>query len=296
MVGGNTYSFTPSDNSAATVASTINAQYGNLVQATAVNVGSAANPDYRISLQSATLGPVDLDIQAPARPTCKPRRPPPPAMPSARRPAPGTLRAARPPIRWSWTAADYTIAPADNSAASVAAAINALSGNPVQATVVNLGASGSPDERIQLQSTSAGVSTVDLAGLFGKQSARTGNAGCRGLRGEPDFLDLGSDARSFRQPRRNIPSRRQAPRKPSPWTITAPTGVAAAINALAGNPVTATVVDLGTAGQSRLPHPTGRQHREFGRLRSLPRAPPSICRPRGSRPGRWPNTKSPTPA
>jgi flagellar hook-associated protein 2 len=63
VVGSNTYSISATDDSAATVASTINAQYGNLVQASAVNVGSSTTPDYRISLQSATLGPMNVDIQ-----------------------------------------------------------------------------------------------------------------------------------------------------------------------------------------------------------------------------------------
>ena len=35
-------------------------QFGNLVQATALNVGSASNPDERISLQSVNLGPMNL--------------------------------------------------------------------------------------------------------------------------------------------------------------------------------------------------------------------------------------------
>src|ERR1039458_804305 len=63
MVGGQSYSFTPSDNSAATVASAINSQYGNMVNATAVNVGSASSPNYKISLQSTSLGATTLDIQ-----------------------------------------------------------------------------------------------------------------------------------------------------------------------------------------------------------------------------------------
>jgi len=63
VVGTQNYSFTPSDNSATTVASTINSQYGNMVNATAVNVGSAASPEYKISLQSTSLGPNSLDIQ-----------------------------------------------------------------------------------------------------------------------------------------------------------------------------------------------------------------------------------------
>ena len=63
VVGGQSYSFTPTDNSAATVASTINSQFGNMVNATAVNVGSTASPEYKISLQSTSLGPNTLDIQ-----------------------------------------------------------------------------------------------------------------------------------------------------------------------------------------------------------------------------------------
>jgi flagellar hook-associated protein 2 len=63
MVGGQPHPISATDDSAATVAATINAQYGNLVNATVVNVGSSTTPDYRISLQSATLGPVNVDIQ-----------------------------------------------------------------------------------------------------------------------------------------------------------------------------------------------------------------------------------------
>jgi flagellar hook-associated protein 2 len=248
VVGGNTYSFTPSDNSAATVASAINAQYGNLVQATAVNVGSAANPDYRISLQSATLGPGDLDIQAPAQTNLQ------------------TAEAATTGYALSQTAStwdssgspstytlvvdgsNYTIAPADNSAASVAAAINALSGNPVQATVVNLGASDSPDERIQLQSTSAGVSTVDLEDSSGDslQEQETPVAAGSAVSQTSWTWDPTPD------PSGN-PTEYTLTAAGAPQTFTvddnSAEGVAAAINALSGNPVTATVVDLGTASQ-----------------------------------------------
>src|SRR5579875_371550 len=63
VVGSQTYQFTPTDNSAESVAAAINAQFGNLVQATAVNVGSASSPDERISLQSTSLGPTTVDLQ-----------------------------------------------------------------------------------------------------------------------------------------------------------------------------------------------------------------------------------------
>jgi flagellar hook-associated protein 2 len=57
-LGSNTYSFTTTDNSASTVASTINGQFGNLVQATVVDLGTNGSHDYRIALQSKTGGVV----------------------------------------------------------------------------------------------------------------------------------------------------------------------------------------------------------------------------------------------
>jgi flagellar hook-associated protein 2 len=54
------------------------------------------------------------------------------------------------------------ITPADNSAASVAAAINAQAGDKVRAIVINVGSQGSPDLRISLQATSLGQQTLNL--------------------------------------------------------------------------------------------------------------------------------------
>lgn len=56
----------------------------------------------------------------------------------------------------------YSITPTDNSAASVAAAINSQEGSLVQATVVNVGSSSSPDYRISLQNQSLGDAPVDI--------------------------------------------------------------------------------------------------------------------------------------
>jgi flagellar hook-associated protein 2 len=56
----------------------------------------------------------------------------------------------------------YNITPADNSASSVVSAINSQEGNLVQATLVNVGSSTSPDYRIALQNQSLGDATVDL--------------------------------------------------------------------------------------------------------------------------------------
>ena len=58
--------------------------------------------------------------------------------------------------------ANYDITPADNSAATVAAAINATAGGKVRASVVNVGSSSTPDWRISLQGAALGDAPVDL--------------------------------------------------------------------------------------------------------------------------------------
>jgi flagellar hook-associated protein 2 len=63
VVGGESYDIAPADDSAGSVAAAINAAAGGKVRATVVDVGRAAAPDYRISLQSTVLGDVPLDIQ-----------------------------------------------------------------------------------------------------------------------------------------------------------------------------------------------------------------------------------------
>jgi hypothetical protein len=161
------------------------------VQATAVNVGSADNPDYRISLQSATLGPMDLDIQAQANADLQTAETA--STGNATSQTANTWDSSGDPSTYTLVVDgnDYNIAPTDNSAASVAAAINAVSGNPVQATVVNLGTDDSPDERIQLQSTTAGVSTVDLEDSAGNSLQQQETPVAAGVRRQPDFLGPG---------------------------------------------------------------------------------------------------------
>ena len=246
VVGGNTYSFTPSDDSADTVASTINSQFGNLVQATAVNVGSASSPDYRISLQSANLGPMNLEIQAQAGANLQTAESATTGYATSL--TANTWDSSGSPSTYTLVVdgADFTINPTDNSAASVAAAINSLSGDPVQATVVNLGTDSSPDERIQLQATSSGVSTVDLQDSSGDslQTQETPVAAGSAVSQTSWTWDPTPDPSG----------------NPTQYTLTvggttqtftvtdnSASGVAAAINSLAGDPVTATVVDVGTA-------------------------------------------------
>jgi flagellar hook-associated protein 2 len=165
VAGALDLNFTPADNSAQTVASTINSQYGNLVHATAVNVGSAAVPDWRVSLQSTTLGPMNLDlVQTP------PGTPPPGLQGTS---APNNYSTSLTNATWNPAGGSFSlvvgvggtpqaITTTDNSAQGVAAAINAQFGTVVQATVVNKGTSGTPDYRISLQSVTPGSSPLDI--------------------------------------------------------------------------------------------------------------------------------------
>lgn len=63
VIGDNSYEIQSTDGSATSVAAAINAQYGDQVQATVVNVGSAASPSLRVSLQATSLGAQTLDIR-----------------------------------------------------------------------------------------------------------------------------------------------------------------------------------------------------------------------------------------
>ncbi|MBZ5621885.1 MAG: flagellar filament capping protein FliD [Acidobacteriia bacterium] len=168
MAGGKSYSFTAADNSAATVASAINSQYSNLVQALAVNVGSADIPDWRISLKSARLGPMNLDIQGP-----------PPGLQQQQSLVDGhaTSQTAAAwnsaldhpggkPATYNLTIGgkSYTLTPSDNNIQTVVNTINnSLYGSQVTAAVVNVAQGGDPaDNRIQLTSRSTGAMNLDL--------------------------------------------------------------------------------------------------------------------------------------
>jgi len=60
--GGNQYSIASADDSAASVATAINSQYGDKVRATVVNVNTPDDPSYRVSLQAVQLGDLAPDI------------------------------------------------------------------------------------------------------------------------------------------------------------------------------------------------------------------------------------------
>ena len=61
-INGNLTTITPASTSLADHARAINYQAAGQVQATVVNVGSTASPDYRLSLTASQLGPTTIDL------------------------------------------------------------------------------------------------------------------------------------------------------------------------------------------------------------------------------------------
>jgi flagellar hook-associated protein 2 len=154
-VGGNQYNLTPASNSAADVASAINAAYGGQVRAAVVDLGTGTNHDYRISLQSTTPGPMNgsttLDLQNAGGAGLQMQQIPALSLSAASWNATADATGSRSTYNLVIGSSKYSFTPADNSAASVAAAINGLYGGQVHASVVDLGTGGSPDYRIALQ-------------------------------------------------------------------------------------------------------------------------------------------------
>jgi flagellar hook-associated protein 2 len=245
VVGNHNYSFTGADNSAQSVADAINANYGNLVQATTVNV---APGDTRISLQSATLGQTNLDllnIPTSASPTSLQQQA---AAGYAVSQTAKTWDSSGSPATYTLTlgGGQHTITPASNSAADVVTAINAAYGSQVRASVVDLGTASSHDYRISLTSTTDGAmngsSALDLQKAGGASLQKqqipalslsatswTGAADADGARSTYNVV-IGTAKYSF------TPADNSA------------ASVAAAINSLYGSQVHASVVDLETGG------------------------------------------------
>ena len=246
VVGNQNYSVTGADNSAQSVADAINASYGNLVQATTVNV---APGDTRISLQSATLGQTNLDLlNIPTGPTPT----------SLQQPAAAGYAVSQTAATWDAsgsTAAtyvltiggsQYNISPASNSATDVASAINTAYGGQVRAAVVNLGTSTSPDNRISLESTSDGPmngsTTLDLQ-RTGSASLQTQQIPVTSL--SAASWDATADAAGSRSTYNLVIGSSTYSFTPADNSAAS---VAAAINSLYGSHVHASVVDLETGG------------------------------------------------
>ena len=242
VVGNKNYSVTAADNSAQSVADAINANYGNLVQATTVNV---AQGDTRIALQSATLGATNLDIlNIPTSATATSLQTQAPTGYAVSETAATWDASGSTPNTYTLTVGGTksTFTAASNSAADVAAAINTTYGGQVNAMVADYGTSTNHDYRIFLQSTTAGAQTLDLAKADGvslqtQQQAATSRttatwddtADAAGTRSTYNLV-IGSTNYAFTPADNSVGS------------------VASAIDALYGSQVQATVVDLGSGG------------------------------------------------
>ena len=163
-LGGSQYNITPASNSAADVVSAINTAYGGQVRASVVNVGTVASPDNRISLVSTTDGPMTgsmtLDLQKTGSPSLQTQQIPAASLSTASWSATADAAGTRSTYNLVIGTTKYAFTPADNSAASVAAAINSVYGSQVHASVVDLETGGSPDYRIALQGPSG--TTYDI--------------------------------------------------------------------------------------------------------------------------------------
>jgi flagellar capping protein FliD len=242
VVGNKNYSVTAADNSAQSVADAINANYGNLVQATTVNV---AQGDTRIALQSATLGATNLDIlNIPTSATATSLQTQAPTGYAVSETAATWDASGSTPNTYTLTVGGTksTFTAASNSAADVAAAINTTYGGQVNAMVADYGTSTNHDYRIFLQSTTAGAQTLDLAKADGvslqtQQQAATSRttatwddtADAAGTRSTYNLV-IGSTNYAFTPADNSVGS------------------VASAIDALYSSQVQATVVDLGSGG------------------------------------------------
>ena len=176
----------PDNDSAATVAAAINAKASDKVRATVVNVGSVSSPDYRISLQSTTLGATPIQLVDPSH-----------ALQTQTISGDtGTNASSTTASTWvarpnaagqkhtyqlwigdkSDPANEIDITPDDNSAAAVAAAIsaNTTASAKVTATAVNKGTADAPDYRIQLDAVNPGAVSLDIVDANLQDQTTTG--------------------------------------------------------------------------------------------------------------------------
>jgi flagellar hook-associated protein 2 len=160
VIGGAQYDITPASNSADDVAKAINDDpiYGAQITASVVDLGTDSAHDYRISLKSNSAGSMDgsmtLDLKKDGGPSLQTQQ----LAWTATADAAGS----RSTYNMVIGANKYSFTPADNSAASVAAAINTVYGGDVQASVVDVGTSDSHDYRLSLASKSGSPVMFDI--------------------------------------------------------------------------------------------------------------------------------------
>ncbi len=181
IIGGDPYDITPVSNSAGDVVSAINATYGTQVRASVVDLGTGSSHDYRISMQSTTAGPMNgsmtLDVKQAGGASLQTQQTAATSRTAAAWSAAPDAAGSRSTYTLVAGSTKYSFTPADNSAASVVAAINSLYGGQVQASVVDLETGGSPDYRISLQSKMGSSTAFDIQKTTGTNFQKEQTAG-----------------------------------------------------------------------------------------------------------------------
>src|ERR1039458_7298372 len=176
-IGGSIYYITPASNSAVDVVSAINTAYGAQVRASVVDLGTGSSHDYRISRQSTTNdkmnGSMTLDLATGSGPSLQTQQIPALSLSSASWNATADVAGTRSTYNLVIGTTKYAFTPADNSAASVAAAINSVYGSQVHASVVDLETGGSPDYRIALQGPSGTTYDIQKTTAISYQNEQT---------------------------------------------------------------------------------------------------------------------------
>jgi flagellar hook-associated protein 2 len=166
VIGGDQHDITPLTNSAGDVAAAINAAYGGQVRASVVDLGTSTVHDYRVGLQSTTdglmNGSMTLDLTK-AGLSLQTQQTAAINRSAAAWDATPDAAGSRSTYNLVVGSINYSFTPANNSAASIAAAINSMYGAQVQASVVDLGTAGSPDYRISLQSKTGSSTTFNIS-------------------------------------------------------------------------------------------------------------------------------------
>ncbi|HUI79180.1 MAG TPA: flagellar filament capping protein FliD [Bryobacteraceae bacterium] len=165
IVNGTNYAFAPTSDSAADVASAINstaAANGLSVYAQVVNVGTASNPDNRIQLEGTTPGAMTLNISNGASGGLQTQQTAATSMTTSTWNSAADAAGTQSEYTLVVGSNQYNFVASDNSAQSVAAAINSQFGSKVNAAVVDLGTGGNHDYRITLQDKTGTNPTLNI--------------------------------------------------------------------------------------------------------------------------------------
>ncbi|MGC4050092.1 MAG: flagellar filament capping protein FliD [Paludibaculum sp.] len=174
-VGCSTYDLSPASNTLQGLMDAINAQAGANVQASAVNVGTAAVPDFRLSVESTVQGDFAIQLNDGSMDLLaeQARGDDSGGMTSTLSAVPGPnivtnpdtqslSNQAAPSFQLTVGANTFTVKPAKNTLSGLVDAINANSLNGVRATMVNVGSNAAPDYRLSLKASKLGDFAVTL--------------------------------------------------------------------------------------------------------------------------------------